>query len=93
MKRFIVVPLLLCAVALPAAAGARDASVEPTATAKGGGFHVAFRVIEQGGEPVAVKRLRFNGKGPRYIRISERVVRYPRRDVLAWMEQGGAEES
>jgi hypothetical protein len=54
-----VVPLLLCAVAVPAAADARDASVEPTATAKGGNFHVAFRVIEQGGDPVAVKRLRF----------------------------------
>jgi predicted DNA-binding transcriptional regulator AlpA len=40
----------------------------------------------------AVKRLRFSGKGPRYIRISERVVRYPRRGVLDWMQQGGAEE-
>lgn len=39
-----------------------------------------------------VKRLRASGKGPRYIRISERVVRYRRKDVLDWMEQGGAEE-
>lgn len=60
MKRFIVVPLLLCAAALPAAADARDASVEPTAaSAKGGGFHVAFRVIHRDGDPIAVKRLRF----------------------------------
>jgi excisionase family DNA binding protein len=39
-----------------------------------------------------VRRLRVSGKGPRYIRISERVVRYRRKDVLEWMEQGGAEE-
>ena len=39
-----------------------------------------------------VRRLRVSGKGPRYIRVSERVVRYKRRDVLAWMDQGGAEE-
>jgi predicted DNA-binding transcriptional regulator AlpA len=40
----------------------------------------------------SVKRLRASGKGPRYIRVSKRVVRYKRRDVLAWMERGGAEE-
>jgi predicted DNA-binding transcriptional regulator AlpA len=40
----------------------------------------------------AVKRLRFSGKGPRYVRISQRVVRYPRKGVLDWMERGGAEE-
>jgi predicted DNA-binding transcriptional regulator AlpA len=40
----------------------------------------------------SVKRLRASGKGPRYIRISERVVRYKRRDVLEWMDRGGAEE-
>jgi predicted DNA-binding transcriptional regulator AlpA len=39
-----------------------------------------------------VKRLRVSGKGPRYIRISKRVVRYRRQDVLDWMRQGGAEE-
>jgi excisionase family DNA binding protein len=39
-----------------------------------------------------VKRLRVSGKGPRYIRVSERVVRYRRKDVLDWMERGGAEE-
>jgi predicted DNA-binding transcriptional regulator AlpA len=40
----------------------------------------------------AVKRLRFKGTGPRYIRISQRVVRYPRKDVLDWMQRGGVEE-
>jgi predicted DNA-binding transcriptional regulator AlpA len=40
----------------------------------------------------SVKRLRASGQGPRYIRISPRVVRYRRQDVLDWMEQGGAEE-
>jgi predicted DNA-binding transcriptional regulator AlpA len=40
----------------------------------------------------SVKRLRASGKGPRYIRISERVVRYKRRDVLEWMDRGGEEE-
>ena len=40
----------------------------------------------------SVKRLRASGKGPRYIRVSKRVVRYKRRDVLEWMERGGAEE-
>ena len=39
-----------------------------------------------------VKRLRVAGKGPRYVRISERVYRYKRQDVLEWIEQGGAEE-
>jgi predicted DNA-binding transcriptional regulator AlpA len=39
-----------------------------------------------------VKRLRASGKGPRYIRISERVFRYKRREVLDWMERGGVEE-
>ena len=38
------------------------------------------------------KRLRLSGQGPRFIRISPRVVRYARRDVVAWMERGGAEE-
>jgi predicted DNA-binding transcriptional regulator AlpA len=40
----------------------------------------------------SVKRLRASGKGPRYIRVSERVFRYRRKDVLEWMERGGAEE-
>jgi predicted DNA-binding transcriptional regulator AlpA len=39
-----------------------------------------------------VKRLRVSGEGPRHIRISPRVVRYRRRDVLDWMERGGAKE-
>jgi predicted DNA-binding transcriptional regulator AlpA len=39
-----------------------------------------------------VKRLRVSGEGPRFIRISPRVVRYRRRDVLDWMERGGAKE-
>jgi excisionase family DNA binding protein len=39
-----------------------------------------------------VKRLRASGKGPRYIRISERVYRYKRQDVVEWMEQGGTDE-
>lgn len=40
----------------------------------------------------SMKRLRASGNGPRYVRISPRVVRYRRRDVLEWMRQGGAEE-
>jgi excisionase family DNA binding protein len=39
-----------------------------------------------------VKRLRASGQGPRYLRISERVVRYRRRDVDEWMQRR-AEES
>jgi predicted DNA-binding transcriptional regulator AlpA len=39
-----------------------------------------------------VKRLRVSGEGPRYIRISPRVVRYRRKDVFEWMERGGAKE-
>ena len=39
-----------------------------------------------------VKRLRVSGEGPRHIRISTRVVRYRRQDVLDWMRQR-AEES
>ena len=39
-----------------------------------------------------VKRLRVSGEGPRSIRISKRVVRYRRQDVLDWMRQR-AEES
>jgi predicted DNA-binding transcriptional regulator AlpA len=34
-----------------------------------------------------VKRLRVSGEGPRYIRISPRVVRYRRQDVLDWMQR------
>jgi predicted DNA-binding transcriptional regulator AlpA len=41
----------------------------------------------------SMKRLRASGDGPPYIRVSPRVVRYRRRDVLEWMEQGGARES
>jgi predicted DNA-binding transcriptional regulator AlpA len=40
----------------------------------------------------SMKRLRASGNGPRYIRISPRVVRYKRRDVLDWIRQGGTEE-
>jgi predicted DNA-binding transcriptional regulator AlpA len=38
-----------------------------------------------------VKRLRVSGEGPRHIRISERVVRYRRQDVLDWMRQRAEE--
>jgi excisionase family DNA binding protein len=38
-----------------------------------------------------VKRLRVSGEGPRSIRISTRVVRYRRQDVLDWMEQRAEE--
>jgi opacity protein-like surface antigen len=59
MKRFIVVPLLIAALAAPAVASAFDASVEPAESAKGGGFSVRFEVIKQGNDPVAVKRFKF----------------------------------
>jgi predicted DNA-binding transcriptional regulator AlpA len=38
-----------------------------------------------------VKRLRVSGEGPRHIRISQRVVRYRRQDVLDWMRQRAEE--
>jgi predicted DNA-binding transcriptional regulator AlpA len=38
-----------------------------------------------------VKRLRVSGEGPRSIRISKRVVRYRRQDVLDWMRQRAEE--
>jgi predicted DNA-binding transcriptional regulator AlpA len=38
-----------------------------------------------------VKRLRVSGEGPRHIRISERVVRYRRQDVLDWMRERAEE--
>lgn len=38
-----------------------------------------------------VKRLRVSGEGPRHIRISTRVVRYRRQDVLDWMRQRAEE--
>ena len=38
-----------------------------------------------------VKRLRVSGEGPRSIRISPRVVRYRRQDVLDWMRQRAEE--
>jgi predicted DNA-binding transcriptional regulator AlpA len=38
-----------------------------------------------------VKRLRVSGEGPRYIRVSTRVVRYRRQDVLDWMRQRAEE--
>jgi predicted DNA-binding transcriptional regulator AlpA len=38
-----------------------------------------------------VKRLRVSGEGPRSIRISKRVVRSRRQDVLEWMRQRAEE--
>jgi predicted DNA-binding transcriptional regulator AlpA len=38
-----------------------------------------------------VKRLRVSGEGPRSIRISERVVRYRRQDVLDWLRRRAEE--
>jgi predicted DNA-binding transcriptional regulator AlpA len=33
------------------------------------------------------EKMRREGKGPKYLRISERIVRYRRRDVEAWLKE------
>lgn len=42
----------------------------------------------------AVRKWRYEGKGPRYIRLPTGAVRYPLDDLVRWLEQGseGPEE-
>ncbi|BCN44688.1 helix-turn-helix transcriptional regulator [Prescottella equi] len=37
------------------------------------------------GEGDPLKMLRYKGKGPRFVRLGYRTVRYRRRDVLEWI--------
>lgn len=59
MKRLFVVPVLIAALAVPAAATALDTSAQTGAEAKGSPFSVSFTVVTQGGDPVAIREFKF----------------------------------